>query len=65
MHEEMNDRKSYLRSIVPMLVKKTRDGNRFGNLQSRIERGRAYANRLEHNFDKKFVFRPPKKIEEP
>ena len=36
MQEEMKDRKDYLRTIVPMLVKKTRDGNRFGNLQSRI-----------------------------
>ena len=50
MREEMADRKDYIRNIVPMLVRKTRDDHRFGNLQSRIERGRAYVNRLEHNF---------------
>ena len=63
MGEEMQGRKDYLKSIVPTLVRRTRDGDRFGNLQSRIERGRAYANRLEHNFDKRFVFKAPRRPE--
>ena len=63
LQQQMTSRKTYLKSIVPMLVRKTRDNNRVGNLQSRLERGRAYLDRLEHNFDKQFVFRPPKKEE--
>jgi hypothetical protein len=59
----MSGRKDYLRTIIPSLVRKTRDNQRFGNIQSRLERGRAYIDRLEHNFDKKFVFRPPVKVE--
>jgi hypothetical protein len=65
MHEQMLGRKDYLRTIVPSLVRRTRDSHRFGNLQSRLERGRQYIDRLEHNFERKFVFHPPKKEEEP
>jgi hypothetical protein len=64
LQEQFSSRKEYLQSIVPTLVKRTRDNHHFGNLHSRVERGRAYLDRLEHNFDHKFVFRPPVKVEE-
>lgn len=64
LQHQFTGRKDYLRSIVPVLVKKTRDNNHFGNLHSRVERGRAYLDRLDHNFDHKFVFRPPQRVEE-
>lgn len=62
LNGEVAKRRSYLREIIPVLVRKTRDGN-CGNLQSRLERGRAYVNRLEFNFENKFVFHPPRKDE--
>lgn len=64
LQEQFSNRKEYLRSIVPVLVKKTRDNHHFGNLYSRVERGRAYLDRLEHNFDHKFVFKAPVRAEE-
>lgn len=64
LQEQFSNRKEYLKSIVPTIVKRTRDNNHFGNLYSRVERGRAYLDRLEHNYEHKFVFRPPVKVEE-
>lgn len=32
----MSGRKDYLRAIIPSLVRKTRDNQRFGNMQSRL-----------------------------
>jgi hypothetical protein len=49
---------------VPDIIRKTRNNSKAGNLQSRIERGRTYIQRLEHNFEKKFVFKPRVKREE-
>lgn len=46
MKQQMSGRKDYLRTIIPSLVRKTRDNQRFGNIQSRLERGRAYIDRL-------------------
>lgn len=62
LHEQLFNRKEYLKNMVPTIVKKTRDKNHFGNLQSRLERGRAYIDRLEHNFENKFVFKPPVRV---
>ena len=64
MKQELAGRQGYLKGMVPNIVKRTRDGLRYGNIQSRIERGKAYVNRLEHNYENKFVFRPPQKQEE-
>jgi hypothetical protein len=64
IEEQLTGRKDYLRTIIPMLVRKTRDNSNYGNFHSRLERGRAYIDRLEHNFDNKFVFRPPRRLEE-
>jgi FAD synthase len=46
LQEQFSSRKDYLKSVVPILVKKTRDNHHFGNLHSRVERGRAYLDRL-------------------
>jgi len=46
MQEQFANRKEYLKTIVPVLVKRSRDNLRFGNIQGRLERGRAYIDRL-------------------
>ena len=58
--QEFSGRQGYIRDRISDIVRKTRDNRRSGNIQSRLERGKAYANRLEYDFEKRFTFRPPK-----
>jgi hypothetical protein len=41
----MEEKPRYLNKIIPHLIKKTRDGH-MGDINSRLMRSRAYANRL-------------------
>ena len=64
LNQEFTSRKDYIRTRISDIIRKTRDNRRSGNLQSRLERGRAYANRLDYDFEKRFTFIPPKPKEE-
>ena len=45
----MKEKQKYLNTLIPTLIRKTRDG-KVGNLNSRYNRSRAYADRLLQNY---------------
>ena len=50
LNQEMKEKQSYLRTLIPSIVRKTRDPNKTNNLDSRFNRSRAYAERLLQNY---------------
>lgn len=46
----MRHKEKYLNSLIPNIVKKTRDPNKTNNIDSRFNRSRAYTERLLQNY---------------
>lgn len=56
-HVSEDNHGKYVKGIVDILVKKTREKGKVGNLQSRIERGRAYIDRIEQDYERMYIFK--------
>lgn len=52
----MRHQEKYLKSIIPNIIKKTRDPNRTNNIDSRFHRSRAYTERLLQNYQSQKYF---------
>jgi len=61
LNEQFQDHNNYIKSIIPTLVRMTKEKNNQIKPESRFERARMYVERLQQNFDAKFVFKPSKK----